>query len=66
MNNIAFQKVIKNLRNLRDIKLVTTEARRSYLRFEPRYQTTKNVSDDLLALEIKRTQINMPKHACHG
>ena len=66
MNNIAFQKVIKNLRNLRDIKLVTTEARRSYLRFEPSYQTTKNVSDDLLALEIKRTQINMPKHACHG
>ena len=66
MNNIAFQKVIKNLRNLRDIKLVTTEERGSYLRFEPSYQTTKNVSDDLLALEIKRTQINMPKHACHG
>ena len=62
MNNIAFQKVIKDLRNLRDIKLVTTEERRSYLRFEPSYQTTKNVSDDLLPLEIKRTQIIMDKH----
>ena len=35
MNNAVFRKTMKNVRKLRDIKLVTTEKRRSYLVPEP-------------------------------
>ena len=31
MNNTLFQKALKNVRNLRDVKLVTSKARRDYL-----------------------------------
>ena len=41
MNNAAFGKTIKNVRKHRDIKLVTTEARRNYLVSEPNYHTKK-------------------------
>ena len=40
MNNAVFVKTIKNVRKHRDIKLVTTEARRNYLVSEPNYHTT--------------------------
>ena len=35
MNNAVFRKTMKNVRKLRDIKLLTTEKRRSYLVPEP-------------------------------
>ena len=37
MNNEVFGKIMENLRN---IKLVTTEARRNYLESKPNYHTT--------------------------
>ena len=37
MNNAVFGKAITNVRNKRDIKLITTEARRNYLASEPSY-----------------------------
>ena len=40
MNNVVFRKNIKNLRKHRDINLVATEARRSYLVSEPNYPAT--------------------------
>ena len=43
MNNAAFGKTIKNVRKHRDIKLVTTEARRNYLVSEPNYHTKKKI-----------------------
>ena len=52
---------MEHVRNHRDIKLVTTEARKDYLVLEPNYHTTKAFSDNLLAIEMKRTQILMNK-----
>ena len=50
MNNSVFGKTIKNVRNHRDIKLVTTNERRNKLVSEPNYHTTKYFSENLLAI----------------
>ena len=42
MNNSAFWKTMENIRNRRDIKLVTTEEKRRKLVSEPNYHTTKH------------------------
>ena len=55
MNNLAFRKTMENVRNHRDINLVTTEARGGeYLVSESNCHTTKMFSENLLALEIKK------------
>ena len=54
MNNAVFEKTMENVRNHRDIKVVTTETRRNYLVLEPKYQTKKIFSDNLLGIEIKK------------
>ena len=41
MNNSVFGKTMKNVRELSEIKLITTEKRRIKLVFEPNYHTTK-------------------------
>ena len=41
MNNADFGKSMKNVRKNGDIKLFTTERRRSYLVLEPSYHTSK-------------------------
>ena len=41
MDNAVFGKTMENVRKHRDIKSVTTEARRNYLVTEPNYLTTK-------------------------
>ena len=61
MNNAVFRKTMKNVRKDRDIKLITNEARRSYLVSKPNFQTTKKFSKDFLAIEMKRIQIFMNK-----
>ena len=50
MNNSVFGKTIENVRNHRDIKLVTTNERRNKLVSEPNYHTTKYFSENLLAI----------------
>ena len=45
----------------RDIKLVTTEKKRSKLVSEPNYHTTKQYSENLLAIEMKKTKVKMSK-----
>ena len=45
MNNAAFGKTMKNARKYRDIKLVTTDKRRSKLVSEPNYHTMNYISN---------------------
>ena len=54
MNNSVFGKTMENVRNHRDIKLVTTDEKRNKLVSEPNYHTTKHFSENLLAVEMKR------------
>ena len=61
MNNSVVEKTMENVRKYRNIKLVTTERRRNYLVLEPNYHTTKFFTENLLAIEMKKTQILMNK-----
>ena len=61
MNNAVFVKTMENMRKYKDIKLVPTEKRRNYLVSEQNYHTTKFFMDNLLAIEMKKTQILMNK-----
>ena len=66
MNNAVFGKTVKNVRKYRDIELVTTERRRNYLVSEPNYYTTKFFTENLLAIEIRKTQISLNKSVYSG
>ena len=61
MNNAAFGKTVENGRKYKDIKLVTTERRRNYLVSEPNYRTTNIFTENLFAIEMKKTEILMNK-----
>ena len=61
MNNAVFGKTMENVRKHRDIKLVTTDKRRNQLASEPNYHTTKYFSENLMAIEIKKTKVKMNK-----
>ena len=56
MNNAVFGKAMENVRKHRDIKLVTTERRRNYLVSEPNYHSTKFITENLLAIEMKKNR----------
>ena len=59
--NAVFGKTMENVKNIEVLKLVTTERRRNYLVSEPNYHTTKFFTENLLAIEIRKTQILMNK-----
>ena len=61
MNDAVFGKTMENVRKHRDIKLVTTDKRRNQLVSEPNYHTTKYFSENLLAIEMKKTKVKMNK-----
>ena len=61
MNNSVFGKTMENMRNHRDIKLVTSNKRRKRLVSEPNYHSCKNFSDHLMAIEMKNTRVKMNK-----
>ena len=52
---------MENVRTNRDIKLVTTNKTRNQLVSEPNYHTTKWFSENLLAIEMKKTKVKMNK-----
>ena len=51
MNNSVFGKTMENVRNHRDIKLVTSEKRRNRLVSGPNYNSHKNLFHYLMAIE---------------
>ena len=59
MNNSVFGKTVENVRNYRDIRIVTTDKRRSIPASEPNYHSTKYISKDLLIMEMKKTEVRM-------
>ena len=61
MNNSVFGKTMENVRNHRDIKLVTSDKRRRRLVSEPNYHSHKNFSDHLMAIEMNKTKVKMIK-----
>ena len=61
MNSAVFVKTMENVRKHRDIKLVTTDKRRNQLASEPNYHTTKYFSENLMAIEMKKTKVKMNK-----
>ena len=65
MNNSFFGKTMQNARKHRDIKLVT-ERRKNYIVPEPNYHTRKIFTENLLAIEMKKTQTLMNKTVCLG
>ena len=61
MNNSVFGKTMENVRNQRDIKIVTTNKKRNKLASEPNYHLTKYISKDLLIMEMKKIEVKMNK-----
>ena len=59
MNNSVFGKTMENVRNHRDIKLVTSDKRKKRLISEPNYHSFKKFSHNLMAIEIKKTREKM-------
>ena len=55
--NSIYGKIVQNCRKHRDIKLVTTEAKRNKLASEPNYHSTKCISKHLLVMEMKKTEV---------
>ena len=61
MNNSVYGKTMENVRNHRDIKLVTKDKKINQLISEPNYHATKYFSEDLLAIEMKKKKVKMNK-----
>ena len=52
---------MENVRNQRDIKLVTSDKRRKRLVSEPNCHSHKTFSDHLMTIEMKKTRVKMTK-----
>ena len=61
MNNSIFGITMENVRKYRDIKLVTTDEKRSKLVSKLNYHTTNYFSENLLAIEMKKIKAKMNK-----
>ena len=61
INNAVFEKTMENIRKHRDTKVVTTDKRRNQLVSEPNYFAIKGFSENLIAIEMKKTKLKMNK-----
>ena len=61
MNNAVYRKTMENVRKHKIIKLVNDDTKRNKLVSEPNYHTTKWFSENLLAIEMKKTSVKMNK-----
>ena len=66
MKNAVFGKTMENVRKQRNNNSVVTERRRNYLVSEPNYHTTKFLTENLLSIEMKKTEILMNKPISFG
>ena len=57
MNNSAFGKTMENVQRHKVTKLITIEKRRNYLASEPNYHAIKFLTENLLPIEMRKTQI---------
>ena len=60
-NNCVFGKTIENVRNHRNIRIVTTNKQRNKPASESNYHTTKCILKNLLIMEMKKTEVKMNK-----
>ena len=60
------EKQWKYIRKHWDIKLGTTDIRRNQLASEPNYHTTKYFSENLMAIEMKKTKVKTNKPIYFG
>ena len=56
MNNSVFGKAMENVRKHKDIKLVTTNKKRSKLVSEPNYHTMNCISENLSIIKMKKNK----------
>ena len=61
INNYVFGKTMENVRNHGDIKLVTSDETRKRLVSELNYHSHKIFSEHLMAIEMKKTRVEMIK-----
>ena len=63
-NFSVFDKTMENVRNHRDIRLVTTDKRRSILASETNFNSSKCISKVLMIMEMRKTEevINKPMY----
>ena len=52
---------MENPRNHRDIRIATSDKKRSILASESNYHSTKYISEDLLIMKMKKTEVKMNK-----
>ena len=55
------EKTMENIRKHRDIKLVTTDKKRSKLVSEPNYHTINYIPENLSMIEMNKTKVKMNK-----
>ena len=66
MNNAVFEKTMESMRKHWNIKLVTTERRRHYLMSKLNYYTIIFLTENLIAIEMKKIQILVTKSVYLG
>ena len=63
---IEKRKIMENVRKYKIIKLVNDDTKKKKLVSEPNYYTTKWFSENLLAIEMKKTPVKMNKPIYKG
>ena len=66
MDNAVFGKTMENVRNPRDVILVVSEEWRKKLESEPNYDSCKQFSENLMAIEMRKTDVLMDKPIAVG
>ena len=61
MSNAVFGKTMENVKKHKDMKLAKADKRRNELVLEPNHNATKHFSENVLAIEIKKTKVKMNK-----